>query len=67
MKTISFTATGMHCGSCELLIRSELEELKSVSDIQIDHKTGKGSVRIDGRSISTRAILAAIKEFPPRL
>ncbi len=62
MKTITFVVTGMHCESCELLIRSELEELTGVKNIRIDHKTGKGSVDLDTRYSSSKDILAAIKK-----
>ena len=47
MKTISFVVTGMHCESCELLIRSELGELKGVKNIHIDYKTGKSKDKLD--------------------
>lgn len=62
IKTISFVVTGMHCGSCELLIRSELDELKGVKNIHIDHKTGKGSVDLDTRYSSNKDILSSIKK-----
>lgn len=44
---IIFTVSGMHCGSCEMLIKDELGELSGVSDPEIDFKSGKGSVLLD--------------------
>ncbi|HCE30945.1 TPA: heavy metal translocating P-type ATPase [Candidatus Daviesbacteria bacterium] len=41
---INFTVSGMHCGSCEMLIKDELGELPGASDAEIDFKSGKGSV-----------------------
>ena len=41
---INFTVSGMHCGSCEMLIKDELGELSGVSNPEIDFKSGKGSV-----------------------
>ncbi|MBI2338103.1 copper-translocating P-type ATPase [Candidatus Daviesbacteria bacterium] len=37
----------MHCGSCELLIKDELEELPGASNPEISFKTGKGSVLLN--------------------
>ncbi len=59
-KNVSFSVTGMHCASCELLIKEELSELKGISDITIDHKTGKGSATIDEEVVSSADILNAI-------
>ncbi|MFA5933181.1 MAG: heavy metal translocating P-type ATPase [Microgenomates group bacterium] len=44
---INFIVKGMHCGSCEMLIKDELEELPGVSDAEIDFKSGKGSVLLN--------------------
>ncbi len=46
-RTINFTVKGMHCGSCEMLIKDELEELSGVNDAEIDFKSGEGSVLLD--------------------
>lgn len=51
-KNISFSVTGMHCESCELLIKDELSSVKGVSDVVINHKSGKGSVNLE-KNIST--------------
>ncbi len=40
--TIKFNVNGMHCKSCETLIKDELSEIPSVESVEIDHKTGKG-------------------------
>jgi copper chaperone CopZ len=60
MKKVSFSVSGMHCGACELLIKDELSQLKGVSDITIDHKTGKGSVSVADGKITHSDILGAI-------
>src|SRR3989344_30516 len=44
---INFTVKGMHCGSCETLIKDELAELPGASDAGIDFKTGQGSVLLN--------------------
>ncbi len=60
MKNISVTVTGMHCSSCELLIKDELKSLPGVSDVTIDYKTGKGLIITNDIKITQNDILAAI-------
>lgn len=61
-KKISFTVKGMHCGSCETLIKDELVSLSGVTDATVDHKTGKGSVTIDDEKITPQDVLDAIQK-----
>lgn len=60
MKHIVFSVTGMHCESCEIIIKDELTELAGVSEITIDHKTGKGTLILDESKNLTDDILKAI-------
>src|SRR3989344_2712879 len=39
---INFSVDGMHCKSCEILIKDELSEITGVNVVDVDHKTGKG-------------------------
>ena len=59
---IEFTVLGMHCTSCETIITEELKELAGVSEITIDHKTGKGSLMLDMDQTPVPAITEAIKK-----
>lgn len=59
MKKVSFSVSGMHCTSCELIIKDELSELKGASDITINHKSGKGSITITDET-TTNDVLSAI-------
>ena len=61
-KNISFLVTGMHCASCEILIKDELSALTGVSDATVDFKTGKGSLILDLDKNSENDILLAIKK-----
>lgn len=61
MKQVSFTVKGMHCSSCELLIKDELMSLQGVVGVDIDHKTGKGTVSFVNENITKDKILEAIK------
>lgn len=58
---INAKITGMHCQSCELLIKGELEELPGVSEITVDHKTGEAHLVLDESKSSTDDIVKAIK------
>lgn len=59
---INFTVDGMHCSSCEMLIKDELSELKGVTDIQISHKTGQGSVVLNTNKNVPEDVLKAIEK-----
>lgn len=58
---IDFTVTGMHCGSCEILIKDELLELPGASEPVINFKSGKGSVFLDIAKSHPDDIIKAIK------
>src|SRR3989338_6094250 len=60
-RRIDFAVKGMHCQSCEALIKDELSDLKWVKDIVISHKTGKGSVVATGKKITDEKIIEAIE------
>lgn len=62
-QTKEFKVTGMSCGHCENAVRSELQELTGISEIQVDAKTGELKVTIDdGATVSNEDILAAVDE-----
>ena len=54
-----FKVNGMHCASCELLIKEELSDVAGVKDVTVSHVTGEGTVHTDGEA-NKEAILAAI-------
>ncbi|MFA4954022.1 MAG: heavy metal translocating P-type ATPase [Patescibacteria group bacterium] len=59
-QTIEFKVHGMHCASCEKLIKAELDELPGISDVKIDHTTGQGTVRVDDSRTGATQIVEAI-------
>ena len=61
MKKIYLNIKGMHCKSCEMLIKDELEEM-GVKEIEINHKTGKAAVTFDETKLKLDSIKAAIKK-----
>jgi Cu+-exporting ATPase len=60
-KQIKLQITGMHCSSCEMIAREELGELKGVSEISVDAKTGQGELILDVDFNSEQDVLEAIK------
>lgn len=60
-RTINLEVKGMHCQSCEMLIKDELSSLSGLKDISIDPKTGKGSLIATSKLITDEAIIKAIK------
>ena len=54
----TFQVEGMTCGSCELTVREEVEELAFVESAQADRTTGNVLVR--GEQIDEQAVREAI-------
>jgi copper chaperone CopZ len=61
MKKIKLKVKGMHCKSCEMLIKDSLSELKGVSDTRVDHKQGYVIVEFDENMASIADIKKIIK------
>lgn len=61
-RKIELQIKGMHCQSCETLIKDELAEISGLKDIIIDHKTGHGSAVATNRQITDSLIIKAIKK-----
>ncbi|PJA87111.1 MAG: heavy metal translocating P-type ATPase, partial [Candidatus Moranbacteria bacterium CG_4_9_14_3_um_filter_42_9] len=61
-KLVKLKIDGMHCASCETIIKDELGEVKGVSDIKIDAKSGEGSVILETNVSSVNDLLAAVKK-----
>jgi len=57
-KTIKIN--GMHCKSCSMLIKSELEDLGVKAEI--NHETGKAIIEFDEKKTSLDKIKAAISK-----
>ncbi len=62
MKTVTITVGGMHCGSCETLVRESLEELDGVRKADVSHSAGTAVVVYDENAVSPEALKVAIEE-----
>ncbi len=59
--THTFTVTGMHCGSCGLLIDEELEELPGVHRSETSVRAGRTVVEVDPAVVDAATLAAAIE------
>lgn len=57
---VRLTTTGMHCGSCAMLIQMTVEDLPGVSSAKTEYATGLTDVTYDSDLLDTGAIIAAI-------
>jgi Cu+-exporting ATPase len=62
MQNIKLKIKGMHCESCEKIIKMSLEEAGGVQNIKINSAAGTGELDFDETEISKEKILAVIKE-----
>ncbi|MCL4354824.1 heavy metal translocating P-type ATPase [Patescibacteria group bacterium] len=58
---INFKATGMHCSSCETIIKDELMEIPGVSEVSVDAQTGQGFARASLSKVGPEMVLAGIE------
>ena len=59
MATRTFTVTGMTCGHCEQAVRTEVSALPGVTDVAVDHTTGR--LEVTGGD-DDAAVVAAVAE-----
>ena len=61
-KKILLKVTGMHCASCEMLTKEELEELPGVTNIAVDFKTGSAELVLDDSENNINDVIEAVKK-----
>lgn len=62
MTTFTFAVTGMHCGSCGMLIDEALEDLAGVRRAQTSLRAGRTTVEADV-GVTVEAVAAAIAQL----
>lgn len=60
-RTINLDIKGMHCQSCEMLIKDELISLPGIKDVSVDHKAGKATIITTNGQVTDQAIIDAVK------
>lgn len=61
--TMTVDVSGMHCGSCALLIDDALADLPGVADSRTSVKDRRSTVELDTELSSPDEVLAAITEL----
>jgi len=62
MKTIKIKTTGMHCESCERLVRESVSELQGINMVKANHKKALVEVSFDETKTTPDNIKKAIKD-----
>ncbi|MGM5483392.1 MAG: heavy-metal-associated domain-containing protein [Nanobdellota archaeon] len=62
MKNIKFDVKGMHCSSCEILIKDALEETEGITYSEVSCRDGKALVCYDEKIIDQNKIKNIVKE-----
>ncbi len=62
IRELELRVEGMHCASCEKLIREGLGELAGVEVVALDHASDSGSVLYDDSLTDSEKVLAGISE-----
>lgn len=63
MKTIKLKVSGMHCQSCEALIKDVLEETKGIFTASADMKKKKVNVIFNDKKVSAEQIRKMVEEL----
>ena len=61
MESVDIKTSGMHCGSCKMLIEMDVNELPGVSVAEVDLASGITHVDFDPALLTVDEIVAAIK------
>lgn len=59
--TIRLKTTGMHCGSCAMMVKMTLEDLPGVSAAASEYGSGMTEVTFDTDLVSQDQLVAAIE------
>lgn len=62
MTNIKIKTKGMHCRSCEMLVKEALEGLKGVNTVEASHKSGVVSVDFDDSKINQDKVVQVIEK-----
>ena len=61
MKNITIKVKGMHCQSCEMLIKDSLEEQDGVKSAEVSNKERTAKITFDESKISEAQLKSIIK------
>ncbi len=58
----TFKVKGMHCPSCEMLVKDSLEDEEGINNAELSHKKGTAMVDFDDSKIDENKIKSIIKD-----
>lgn len=61
MKKDRFNVKGMHCGSCEMLVKEDLLDIDGVVEVKADHKSG--DVEVSHEGVNLDVVKKAIEDL----
>lgn len=59
---IKLKTKGMHCSSCEMLVKDALEDLDGVKKVEASHKSGVIAIDFDDAKVDISKIKETIKK-----
>lgn len=62
MKNITIKIKGMHCQSCEMLVKDALEEQEGVKSSEISNENGTAKITFDDSKVSEAQLKSIIKK-----
>lgn len=61
-KMLKIKVKGMHCKSCEVLLKESLEELDGVEEVKVSHISGIVSINLDESKVRKEDIIKKIEK-----
>ena len=62
MKNLTLNLKGMHCHSCEILIKDSLEETDGIKKAEVSNEKGTAEITYDESKIDEELIKGIIKQ-----
>ena len=62
MTNIKLKTKGMHCPSCEMLVKDSLEELDGVKKVNVSHESGIVEVDFDESKTKQKEIIRIVED-----
>ncbi len=62
MESTVLKTSGMHCGSCSMLIEMTVDDLPGIGSVKADYGKGTTLVEFDPALVSIEQIVTAIKD-----
>lgn len=61
IKTVTLEVQGMTCAACPITVKKALKNVRGVSDVKVDYKSGTAEVNFDPNKTSADELAKAVK------